>query len=130
MDALTPIVSTKKEKRCRSCGLLLSNTKEMYCSPECKIKLKLYLDCLSGLLRALHCQFAVFSWTKNHIFLDVLSEYDEKVFCYQYKRNHSNKPAEDLNHLMNDLGKLWYSKKNNLEADIKHQNQYLTLLIL
>jgi len=103
--------SKKEVKRCRSCGLLMSNTKKRYHSQECKNQLTIYLDCISGLLRALNCQFAVFSWTKKHLFLEILPEYSETVFCYQYKRTNSFKPAQDLKHLMNDLGTLWWNKK-------------------
>lgn len=69
------------------------------------------LEILSGLLRALEARYASFSFTDSELVLDVLTNGSKKGYRFLYKRNRKKRPAQDLSHMADELGDLWWEKQ-------------------
>ncbi len=99
-------------RACQSCGLDLGRVRRRYCSPDCRKKLVLKLVVATNLLRAMHTQYATFTFTEDSLVLNVVVCGARDVHTYFWKRSPQKKPADDLALLVEELGVAWWKEKN------------------
>ena len=99
-------------KRCLSCGTSENMSRRIYCSIECRQRLRYNLNLRTGLLRALNTRFATFYFTETLIILDVLPYGSEELFSYIFPRTLGRKPVEDFCTMSNILGNAWWAERN------------------
>jgi len=100
-------MSDQPQKRCCSCGELLINRKQRYCSDECKSRFRRQLWLAEGLLYALNTRFAALRWSASVLILQVLPFGESRVYCFQFNRTASTKPAEDIGRMADEIGNIW-----------------------
>ena len=71
------------------------------------------LSLSKGLLKAFNARYAAFSFTDNHVILDVLPIWSKGISRFMGLRSSGNKPAEDLKHLILRQGGRWHHLVNN-----------------
>jgi hypothetical protein len=71
------------------------------------------LSLSKGLLKVFNARYAAFSFTKNHVILDVLPVWAKEISRFTSRRRSANKPAEDLKRLILESGSKWYEIVNN-----------------
>lgn len=98
-------------QRCLSCGTLEKVGSRRYCSIECRRKLRSQLELRTGLLRALNTRYATFSFTETLLILDILPCDSRDLFSFFYPRMPGRKPVEDLWHMAEELGRIWWAEK-------------------
>jgi hypothetical protein len=102
-----------KARRCLACGAEDIAPRRRYCSPECREQTLWVLSLSKGLLRTFSARYAAFSFTSQHVILDVLPIWSNGISRFVCKRNQGKKPAEDLKHLILESGKEWYDLVDN-----------------
>jgi len=99
-----------KEKRCLSCGNLLTNRRRRYCSKRCRDLLLFSLRWLKNLLLALHTNYGTFSFSEYLLIINVLPYRSHEVYSFFYKRTPGRTPADDLKAMCIELSSEWYNK--------------------
>ena len=116
---------TTKTVKCLACGSYLKKPRRRYCSDECHRKIDWVLSLSKGLLKAFNARYAAFSFTDDHVMLDMLPAWSKVISRFICKRKVGNKPAEDLKYLVLQSGEEWYELINN-----KKSKSYASLFIL
>jgi hypothetical protein len=96
-------------KTCLACGTTRINSRRRYCSRECRQKMMWVLSLSKGLLKVFNARYAAFSFTKNHVILDVLPAWAKEVSRFTHRRGSGRKPADDLKRLILESGGKWYN---------------------
>lgn len=134
MEALAGQVSHHKTKddsmparkeRCLACGTDQMKPRRRYCSNECRQQINWVLSLSKGLLKAFNARYAAFSFTGEHVILDVLPIWSKGISRFVSKRNNGNRPAADLKNLILQAGKEWHYLVNN-----KNSKSYASLFLL
>ena len=111
-DAEKKLASKNSGKhRCLTCGTTENMGRRRYCSKECRSEFLRRLEMITGLLRALGTKYATFSFTESMLILDVLTNNSKKGYRFLYERKPTQKPADDLFRMADDLGSIWWAKK-------------------
>ena len=118
-------VAKKRTARCLSCGTENIKRGRRYCSKECRQQILWVLSLSKGLLRTFNARYAAFSFTEEHVILDVLPIWTKGISRFIYKRTNGRKPAEDLKHLILESGERWYELVGN-----KNSKSYASLMLL
>jgi len=118
-------VRPKKSAKCLSCGTENIKRGRRYCSKECRQQILWVLSLSKGLLRTFNARYAAFSFTEEHVILDVLPVWTKGISRFIYKRTNGRKPAEDLKHLILESGEQWYELVGN-----KNSKSYASLMLL
>jgi len=108
-----PIIKTKTERRCLSCGTTDIKPGRRYCSEECRQHMNWVLSLSKGLLKAVNARYATFFYTSEYVILDILPAWSNGISRFIGKRKPGNKPAEDLKELILYWGKKWHELVNN-----------------
>jgi len=119
----------KPIKQCPSCGTSDILGRRRYCSQECRQQLFRRLHILSGLLRALGTQYATFSFTNSSLILDIKPQGSKRVYRFMYHRLHKQKPSQALYHFTDELGNVWWDKKNRTGKRYQASQQVLNMAI-
>ncbi len=117
--------SSNKKSRCLSCGTDQIKPGRRYCSKECRGHMNWVLSLSKGLLRTFNARYAAFSFTKNHVILDLLPVWSKEVSRFIQDRTPGNRPSEDLKRLVLESGSQWYRIVNN-----RNSKSYASLLLL
>ena len=99
-------------KRCQTCGRVLEKNLLKYCSQSCRGQFRFKLSWFNNLLRAITAKYASFHFTDEFLILNVLPHNSRKVYTYFHERTSGRKPAQDMNQMIFDLGKLWWDQIN------------------
>lgn len=75
--------------------------------------MKWVLSLSKGLLRAFNTRYAAFSFTSEHVVLDVLSVWSNSVSRFICDRTPGSRPAQDLKNLVLESGKQWHHLVDN-----------------
>ncbi len=113
------IVKTSKVAKsltCIACGIDLEKPRRRYCSDDCKEKIKWVLSLSKGLLRTFNAKYAAFSFTDDHVMLDVLPAWSKVISRFICERTVGGKPAEDLKYLVLQSGKEWHDLIDNKKS--------------
>ncbi len=102
-----------KQLKCLSCGTDRIKPGRRYCSRQCRQQINWVLSLSKGLLRTFNARYAAFSFTRNHVILDVLPVWSKVISRFICKRTFGNKPAEDLKNLILQAGREWYQMVDN-----------------
>jgi hypothetical protein len=102
-----------KPARCLSCGIVGIKPGRRYCSRECRQQINWVLSLSKGLLKTFNTRYAAFSFTHDHVILDVIPVWSKGISRFICKRRPGNKPAEDLKRLILRSGTEWHSLVNN-----------------
>ena len=98
---------------CLACGCTpLPKRRRRYCSDKCKQRLDFALYICTGLLQALRCRYAAFSYTSSILILDVLPVGSEVISRFVWQRNGAGKVADELLQMVDHAGRQWYRKEN------------------
>jgi hypothetical protein len=90
-----------------------------YCSTECRQHMNWVLSLSKGLLRTFNARwtfnarYAAFSFTHEHVILDVLPVWANGISRFLCPRANGNKPAEDLKNLILQWGSEWHQMVEN-----------------
>jgi len=106
------VENTKKNTRCLSCGTTNNLNGRKYCSVQCRQQLRRQLNLRTGLLKAIHTQYATFYFTEASIILDVLVFDSNRIFSYIYSRSERGKPVDDFIRMANRLGRDWWEERS------------------
>ena len=87
--------------------------KRRYCSAECRQQVHWVLSLSKGLLRTLNARYAAFSFSRDHVILDVLPVWSKGISRFIGQRTPGKKPAEDLKRLILEAGREWHHLVNN-----------------
>ena len=117
------------KKQCPSCGTSEILGRRRYCSQECRQQLFRRLHILSGLLRALGTRYAAFFFTESSLVLDIKPQGSKKVYRFMYHRSHKQNPSQALYHLTDELGSVWWDKKNRTGKRYQASQQVLNMAI-
>jgi hypothetical protein len=101
-------------KRCETCGRVLEKNRLKYCSSNCRSQFRFKLSWFNNILRAISAKYASFSFTDEFLILNVLPHNSDRVHTFFHERTPGKKPAQDMNQMIFDLGKLWW---NQIEQD-------------
>jgi hypothetical protein len=101
-----------KVLHCLACGTTDMKPGRRYCSKECRQQIHWVLSLSKGLLRAFNVRYAAFSFTDNHVILDLLPVWSKEISRFMCKRTPPNKPTEDLKNLILLSGEEWHSMVN------------------
>jgi hypothetical protein len=115
----------RKPTTCLSCGTDRIKPGRRYCSKECRQQINWVLSLSKGLLRTFNARYASFSFTPEHVILDMLPVWSKEISRFIGKRTPGNKPAEDLKNLILESGKEWYHLVDN-----KTSRSYACLCLL
>ncbi|HIC86245.1 MAG TPA: J domain-containing protein [Desulfobacterales bacterium] len=115
----------RSKARCLACGTEEMRGGRRYCSKECRKQINWVLSLSKGLLRTFNARYAAFSFTDEHVILDVLPVWSKGISRFILRRTPGRKPAEDLKDLILSSGEEWYSL---LEG--KNSRSYATLVLL
>ena len=107
-----PALKSDNDHRCLSCGDPLPNRRRLYCSLDCRQKLKDCLNRRTGLLKALNIRYATFYFTQFLIMFDLLPYDNQKVYSFMLPRRSGRQPVDDYCTLSNLLGKAWWEERN------------------
>lgn len=124
-ERLVPLRKNTKKKHCISCGTDGLKQGRRYCSDECRRHTRWVLALSEGLLRTFNARYAAFSFTKDHVILDVISVWSREISRFIHERTPGNRPSEDLKRLILDSGKQWYEM---VERRISRSRAALSLL--
>ncbi len=113
------------KRRCLACGTDEIKPGRRYCSKECRQQINWVLSLSKGLLRTFNSRYAAFSFTQEHVILDVLPVWSKEISRFIGKRVSGNKPAEDLKNLILESGKQWYHLVHN-----NNSKSYASLFLL
>jgi hypothetical protein len=102
-----------KTLRCLSCGTDKIKPGRRYCSKECRQQISWVLSLSKGLLKTFNARYAAFSFTHEHVTLDILPVWSKRISRFVCLRSPQNKPAEDLKNLILQSGKEWHHLVNN-----------------
>jgi hypothetical protein len=83
------------------------------------------LSLSKGLLSICNARYAAFSFTKNHVILDILPIWSKNISRFVHRRVNGSKPAEDLKHLVLESGEQWYEIIGK-----KHSKSFASLSLL
>jgi len=101
---------------CLSCGRILEKGKKRYCRRDCKDEFVFKLKWFNNLLRALDARFATFFFTESMLILNVLPATSTEVKSYFYPRSLGSKPSLDMNHMIFELGQIWWGHKERTKS--------------
>jgi len=118
-------VTRKRSVKCLACGTTKIKSGRRYCSKECRQQIMWVLSLSKGLLRTFNARYAAFSFTEEHVILDVLPVWTKGISRFIYRRTTGRKPAEDLKHLILASGEQWYELVGN-----KNSKSYASLMLL
>jgi hypothetical protein len=100
------------ERLCLACGSTpLPKARRRYCSDKCKQRLDFALYICTGLLQALRCRYAAFSYTSSVLILDVLPAGSEVISRFVWQRTSRSKVADELLQMVNHAGRKWYRRE-------------------
>ncbi len=99
--------------RCLACGTDRIKPGRRYCSKECRQQINWVLSLSKGLLRAFNARYAAFSFTPEHVVLDVLPVWSQELSRFTQRRSNGNKPAQDLKRLILRWGEEWHHMVGN-----------------
>ena len=100
------------ERLCLACGCTpLPKTRRRYCSDKCKRRLDFALYICTGLLQALRCRYAAFSYTSAILILDVLPVGSDMISRFVWQRSAGKKVADELLQMVNHAGREWYRRE-------------------
>ena len=102
-----------KRGRCLACGTEQMKRGRRYCSRECRQHMHWVLSLSKGLLRTFNARYAAFSFTREHVILDVLPVWADGISRFLCPRANGNKPAEDLKNLVLQWGSEWHQMVDN-----------------
>ncbi len=105
--------SPTRSIRCLSCGKEPIKPGRRYCSKECRQQINWVLSLSKGLLKAFNARYAAFSFTEDHVVLDVLPFWSKGISRFVLDRADSRKPAEDLKNLILESGSKWHHMVEN-----------------
>jgi hypothetical protein len=111
--------------RCLSCGKDHIKPGRRYCSKECRLQINWVLSLSKGLLKAFSARYAAFSFTENHVILDVLPIWSKGISRFVLERANGRKPAEDLKNLILESGREWHHMVEN-----HNSRSYASLFLL
>jgi hypothetical protein len=106
-------VAPAKTARCLSCGTVGIKPGRRYCSRECRQQINWVLSLSKGLLRTFNTRYAAFSFSHDHVILDVIPVWSKGISRFICKRRPGNKPAEDLKRLILRSGTEWHRLVDN-----------------
>ena len=115
----------KKRARCLACGTEDMKGGRRYCSKECRQQINWVLSLSKGLLKTFNARYAAFSFTEDHVILDVLPVWSKGISRFIARRTPGRKPAEDLKELILASGEEWYTLVGN-----RNSRSYATLVLL
>jgi hypothetical protein len=101
---------------CQSCGRWLEKGKKRYCRRDCKDEFVFKLKWFNNLLRALDARFATFFFTETVLILNILPATSREVRSYFYPRRIGVKPSQDMNHMVFELGQIWWGHKERTKS--------------
>lgn len=102
-----------KPRTCLSCGTDRIKPGRKYCSKECRQQINWVLSLSKGLLRTFSTRYAAFSFTHEHVVLDVLPAWSKGISRFVCRRTPRKKPADDLKNLILQYGEEWHCLVNN-----------------
>ena len=102
-----------KPARCLSCGTAGIKPGRRYCSRECRQQINWVLSLSKGLLKTFNTRYAAFSFSHDHVILDVIPVWSKGISRFICERKPGNKPAEDLKRLILRSGKEWHHLVDN-----------------
>lgn len=111
--------------RCLSCGKDPIKPGRRYCSKECRQQINWVLSLSKGLLKAFNARYAAFSFTEDHVILDVLPVWSKEISRFVLERANGKKPAEDLKNLILESGSEWHHMVGN-----NNSRSYASLFLL
>ena len=114
-----------KAKTCLSCGTDQMKPGRRYCTKQCRQQINWVLSLSKGLLRTFNARYASFSFTEDHVILDMLPVWAKDISRFICKRTPGNKPAEDLKNLILESGREWYHLVDN-----NNSKSYASLFLL
>ena len=112
-NKLTIYSTPVKQLRCLSCGKYQIKPGRRYCSKECRQQLNWVLSLSKGLLKAFNARYAAFSFSEDHVILDVLPVWSKGISRFALERANNRKPAEDLKDLILESGREWHHMVEN-----------------
>ncbi len=118
-------IKPDRPKRCLSCGTDLIKPSRRYCSKECRQQINWVLSLSKGLLRTFNARYASFSFTHDHVILDLIPVWSKGISRFICKRTPGKKPAEDLKNLILKSGREWYHMVDN-----NNSKSYASLFLL
>jgi hypothetical protein len=83
------------------------------------------LSLSKGLLKAFNARYAAFSFTDEHVILDVLPVWSNEISRFVSERANGRKPAEDLKKLILESGSEWHHMVEN-----NNSRSYASLFLL
>lgn len=83
------------------------------------------LSLSKGLLKVFNARYAAFSFSNNHVILDVLPVWSREISRFVHRRGNGRKPADDLKILVLQSGEEWYHFINT-----RTSRSYASLLLL
>ena len=102
-----------KVRRCIACGTKEIKPGRRYCTNECRRQIQWVLSLSKGLLKTFNSRYAAFSFTQEHVILDVLPIWAKNISRFIAPRAPGNKPAEDLKQLILEYGRQWHQMVDN-----------------
>ena len=114
-----------KGVRCLSCGKIPIKPGRRYCSKECRQQINWVLSLSKGLLKAFNARYAAFSFTEDHVILDVLPVWSKGISRFAFERANGRKPAEDLKSLILESGREWHHM-----VESNNSRSYASLFLL
>jgi len=105
--------SARRSRRCLACGTEKIEPRRRYCSDECRRQILWVLALSKGLLKAFNARYAAFSFTPEHVILDVIPAWSNAISRFTRPRTNGCKPAEDLKCLVLDWGREWHGLVGN-----------------
>ena len=102
-----------KPARCLSCGTGRIKPGRRYCSKECRQQINWVLSLSKGLLKTFNARYAAFSFTHDHVILDILPVWSKGISRFICRRKPGNKPAGDLKRLILRSGREWHLLVDN-----------------
>jgi hypothetical protein len=112
-------------RRCLSCGESPIKAGRRYCSTACRQQINWVLSLSKGLLKTFNARYAAFSFTREHVILDVLPVWSNGISRFICRRNNGKKPAEDLKNLILESGREWHHLVDN-----RNSKSYASLFLL
>lgn len=98
----------RRTGKCLACGTYDMKPGRRYCSKECRRQITWVLSLSKGLLRTFNARYAAFSFTADHVVLDVLPVWTKGISRFVCPRTPGRKPAADLKKLILESGREWY----------------------